>query len=466
MVSSKYYGFIRKLGTESNLKASGTKMEPPSNAKNPIPSAPFRQTLKFWTRLGFISFGGPAGQIAMMHREVVEKRGWLGENQFLRALNFCMLLPGPEAQQLATYIGWRLNGVLGGLAAGALFVIPSIFVMLLLSYLAVAHYDIRAVAAAFYGIQPVVVAVVIEAVLRIGKKALNHWALYGFAVLAFAAIFVFKAPFPYVVAGAACGGLLMQRRLPQVFCRGDFDPESGECRIAIEPAGANKIAPPSGAHLIRVSLICFALWVAVVGAVWAWQGGSGILTQIALFFTKAAFVTFGGAYAVLSYINEVAVGSGWLSSGQMLIGLGLAETTPGPLIMVTQYVGFLGAWHLPGGLSPLTAGVLGALLTTYVTFLPCFFFIFAGAPYIETMAESEKLQAALTGVTAAVVGVILNLAVWFGYKVIWPAQGIDLYALSVSGVSLLLLQKFHLPIQYLIPIAAAAGIIWKLMIVG
>ena len=434
---------------------------------NPTPTAaPFSQALRFWTRLGFISFGGPAGQIAMMHREVVEQRGWLGENQFLRALNFCMLLPGPEAQQLATYIGWRLNGVLGGIAAGALFVIPSIFVMLLLSYLAVAHYDVRAVAAAFYGIQPVVVAVVIEAVLRIGKKALNHWALYGFAALAFVAVFVGKVPFPYVVATAACGGLLLQHRLPQVFCKGDFDPESGECRIAVEPDTINKIALPSGTHVIRVFLVCFALWAVVVGAVWAWQGGSGILTQIALFFTKAAFVTFGGAYAVLSYINEVAVGSGWLSSGQMLIGLGLAETTPGPLIMVTQYVGFLGAWNLPGSLSPLTAGILGALLTTYVTFLPCFFFIFAGAPYIETMAENEKLQAALTGVTAAVVGVILNLAVWFGYKVIWPADGLDLYALAAAGVSLALLQKWHLPIHYLVPIAAVFGIVWKLAVVG
>ncbi len=439
-------------------------MDYQSNANDSDTAAPFKQALKFWTRLGFISFGGPAGQIAMMHREVVEQRGWLGENQFLRALNFCMLLPGPEAQQLATYIGWRLNGILGGIAAGTLFVIPSIFVMLLLSYLAVAHYDIKAVAAAFYGIQPVVVAVVIEAVLRIGKKALNHWLLYGFAALAFIAIFAFKVPFPYVVAAAALGGLLMQRWLPQVFCKGDFDPESGECRITVDPDTTNKIAPPSGAHLIRVALVCFVLWAVVVGAVWAWQGGDSILTQIALFFTKAAFVTFGGAYAVLSYINEVAVGSGWLSSGQMLIGLGLAESTPGPLIMVTQYVGFLGAWHLPGDLSPLTAGVLGALLTTYVTFLPCFFFIFAGAPYIETMAENEKLQAALTGVTAAVVGVILNLAVWFGYKVILPENGFDVFALVSAGVSLVLLQKFHFPIHYLVLIAAATGIIWRVWI--
>jgi chromate transporter len=431
-----------------------------------VPSSPtaFKEAMRFWIRLGFISFGGPAGQIAMMHQEVVERRRWVGENQFLRALNFCMLLPGPEAQQLATYIGWRLHGIWGGIVAGSLFVIPSIFIMLLLSYLAVAHYDIKTVAAAFYGIQPVVVAVVIEAVWRIGKKALNHWVLYGFAALAFTAILAFKVPFPYVVAAAALGGLFMQHRLPEIFCKGDFDPESGECRIAVEPAAGQKIGPPSWSHVLRVFLVCLGLWVLVVGIVWDWQGAGGILTQIALFFTKAAFVTFGGAYAVLSYINEVAVGSGWLSSGQMLIGLGLAETTPGPLIMVTQYVGFLGAWNLPGSLTPLTAGILGALITTYVTFLPCFLFIFAGAPYIETMAGNEKLQAALTGVTAAVVGVVLNLAVWFGYKVILPETGFDAFALGSAAVSLVLLQKFHLRVHYLVLIAALTGIAWRLWI--
>ncbi|MFH1153341.1 MAG: chromate transporter [Pseudomonadota bacterium] len=332
-------------------------METQTNAA-PSATIPFKEALKFWTKLGFISFGGPAGQIAIMHQEVVERRKWIGENQFLRALNFCMLLPGPEAQQLATYIGWRLHGTWGDIAAGSLFVIPSIFVMLLLSYLAVAHIDIPAVAAAFYGIQPVVVAVVIEAVLRIGKKALKHRFLYGFA----------------------------------------------------------------------------------------------------------AFVTFGGAYAVLSYITDVAVSSGWLSAQQMLIGLGLAESTPGPLIMVTQYAGFLAAWNLPGGLNPLTAGVLGALLTTYVTFLPCFFFIFAGAPFIEAMAGNQRLQAALTGVTAAVVGVVLNLAVWFGHKVVLPNGGLDIFAVVSAVVSLALLQKFHFPIHYLVPIGATAGVIWKLFI--
>jgi chromate transporter len=425
--------------------------------------APFKDALKFWTKLGFISFGGPAGQIAIMHKEVVEKRKWIGENSFLRALNFCMLLPGPEAQQLATYIGWRLHGTLGGIAAGSLFVIPSIFVMLLLSYLAVAHIDIPAVAAAFYGIQPVVVAVVVEALLRIGKKALKHRVLYGFAALAFVAIYFFRVPFPYIVAGAAFGGLLMQRSLPQVFCKGQFDPQTRECLIEEEPDNGRRVRPSFG-HMIRVFLVCFALWALVVSGVWIWRGTGDTLTQLGFFFTKAAFVTFGGAYAVLSYITDVAVSSGWLSTGQMLIGLGLAESTPGPLIMVTQYAGFLAAWNLPGGLDPLTAGIIGALLTTYVTFLPCFFFIFAGAPFIEAMAGNQRLQAALTGVTAAVVGVVLNLAVWFGHKVLLLNEIIDLFAIVSAVVSLVLLQQFHFPIHYLVPIGAVAGVIWKMVI--
>jgi chromate transporter len=424
----------------------------------------FMAALKFWTKLGFISFGGPAGQIAIMHQEVVERRNWIGENQFLRALNFCMLLPGPEAQQLATYIGWRLHGTLGGIAAGSLFVIPSVFVMLLLSYLAVAHIDIPVVAAAFYGIQPVVVAVVIEAVLRIGKKALKHRMLYAFAALAFIAIFFFKVPFPTIVAGAAAGGLLMQRWLPQVFCKGHFDAQSRECRIETEPAAAHDRTRPSFVHVVRVFLVCLGLWAIPVGAIWIWRGYSDTLTQIGLFFTKAAFVTFGGAYAVLSYIADIAVTKGWLAMEQMLIGLGLAESTPGPLIMVTQYVGFLGAWSLPGGLNPLTAGILGALITTYVTFLPCFFFIFAGAPFIEAMASNQRLQAALTGVTAAVVGVVLNLAVWFGLNVMLPKGGIDPFALISAVVSLVLLQKFHLPIHYLVPVGATTGVIWKIVV--
>ncbi len=430
----------------------------------PSNSVPFKQALRFWTKLGFISFGGPAGQIAIMHQEVVERRNWIGENQFLRALNFCMLLPGPEAQQLAIYIGWRLNGTWGGIVAGSLFVIPSIFVMLLLSYLAAAHIDIPAVAAAFYGIQPVVVAVVAEAVLRIGKKALKYFVLYGFAALAFVSIYFFKVPFPYIVAVAALGGAFMRRRQPHAFCRGDFDAKTRECHVDAEPDNGIATTRPSFAHVARVFLVCLVLWGIPVGALWIWNGDDGTLTQIGLFFTKTAFVTFGGAYAVLSYIADVAVTRGWLTMEQMLIGLGLAESTPGPLIMVTQYVGFLGAWNLPGELNPLTAGIIGALTTTWVTFLPCFFFIFAGAPFIEAMAGNQRLQAALTGVTAAVVGVVLNLAVWFGHKVLLPDGGVDYFAVATAVVSLVLLQRFHFPIHYLVPVGAATGVIWRMVI--
>jgi len=301
-------------------------------------------------------------------------------------------------------------------------------------------------------------------VLRIGKKALKHWVLYGFAAGAFISIFFFKAPFPYIVAAAALGGLLMQHGLPQVFCKGVFDQRARGCSVEAETEAVQNSTAPSLAHVFRVFFFCLALWILVVGAVWAWRGSGDVLMQIALFFTKAAFVTFGGAYAVLSYITDVAVGNGWLTTEQMLIGLGLAESTPGPLIMVTQYVGFLGAWSQPGDLSPLTAGILGALITTYMTFLPCFFFIFAGAPFIEAMAGNQRLQAALTGVTAAVVGVVLNLAVWFGHKVIIPNSGIDLFALISGVLSLVLLQRFNLPIHYLVPIGAAAGIIRRMVV--
>ncbi len=424
----------------------------------------FKDALKFWTKLGFISFGGPAGQIAVMHKEVVEQRKWLGEDQFLRALNFCMLLPGPEAQQLATYVGWRLNGVWGGIAAGTLFVLPSVFIILGLSYLAVAHIHLPVVAATFYGIQPVVVAVVAEAVLRIGKKALKHGLLYGFAGVAFTGIFFLKIPFPLIVGAAALGGLIFQNRAPQAFCTGQFDFQTRECRIFDEHEGGKGRTTLSLFHILKPGLVCLGLWLAVMGGIWLKWGYGSVLSQIGLFFTKAAFVTFGGAYAVLSYITDAGVSAGWLSMEQMMLGLGLAESTPGPLIMVTQYVGFLGGWHLPGDLAPASAAVLAALVTTYVTFLPCFFFIFAGAPFIEALAGNQRLHAALTGVTAAIVGVVLNLGVWFGIKVLFPQGGaLDFFALAAALVSLMLLQKYHLPVQYLVPLGAVAGIVRQLV---
>ena len=426
----------------------------------------FWEAFWFWVKLGFINFGGPAGQIAIMHRELVDEKRWVSEGQYLRTLNFCMLLPGPEAQQVATYIGWRLHGTLGGIVAGSFFVIPSIFVLLLLSYLAVAHSDVTVVRGLLYGVQPVVIAIVVEAVIRIGKRAMGHPALWAFAVAAFVALFFLGLPFPLVVVAAAVGGVVLQRFVPQAF-RGGGHGAGGDEESAVDRAGP--AARPSMLRNLRLVGTFALLWVLPVGAVWLWRGGDDVLFREALFFTGAAFVTFGGAYAVLSYISNVAVNDyGWLTADQMVQGLGLAESTPGPLIMVTQYVGFLGAWNkAPEGFDPLLYGTLGALLTTYVTFLPCFMFIFLLAPYIELLAGNEKIRAALTGVTAAVVGVIANLAVFFAGKVLFPdgvsLGGLDVFALVVAVASFVVLQRFKTPIYIMVPIGALLGMAWTLL---
>ena len=425
----------------------------------------FWEAFWFWVKLGFINFGGPAGQIAIMHRELVERKRWVSEGQYLRTLNFCMLLPGPEAQQVATYIGWRLHGTLGGIVAGSFFVIPSIFVLLLLSWLAVAHSDVPAIRGLLYGVQPVVIAIVVEAVLRIGKRALNHAVLVAFAALAFVALYFLAVPFPLVVVVAALGGIILQRFVPEAF-RGVGHGSSGEEEAAIErtPSGVR----PSMLRNVRLLGTFVVLWTVPVGAVWVWRGGDDVLFREALFFTGAAFVTFGGAYAVLSYISYVAVNQyGWLSADQMVQGLALAESTPGPLIMVTQYVGFIGAYNDPGPFDPLLYGTLGALITTYATFLPCFLFIFLLAPYIELLANNRRLRAALTGVTAAVVGVIANLAVFFATRVLFPdgvsLEGLDAFALVVAVVSFVVLQRFKVPIYLMVPGGALLGMVWTLV---
>ena len=424
----------------------------------------FWEAFWFWVKLGFINFGGPAGQIAIMHRELVDEKRWVSEGQYLRTLNFCMLLPGPEAQQVATYIGWRLHGTLGGIVAGSFFVIPSIFVLLVLSWLAVAHSDVAAVRGLLYGVQPVVIAIVVEAVMRIGKRALGHPALWAFAVAAFVALYFLSVPFPLVVVVAAVGGIVVRRFVPEAFRQGGHGQEQ---ESALDRASLS--ARPSVLRNLRLVGTFVALWAAPVGAVWIWRGGEDVLVREALFFTGAAFVTFGGAYAVLSYISNVAVnGYGWLTADQMVQGLGLAESTPGPLIMVTQYVGFLGAWNeAPGGFDPLLYGILGALLTTYVTFLPCFLFIFLLAPYIELLAGNQKIRAALTGVTAAVVGVIANLAVFFAGRVLFPEgvtlAGLDVFALVLAVASFVVLQRFRVPIYAMVPIGAVLGMLWTLV---
>ena len=446
------------------MEEVGTKEETKEGTK-PVG---FWEAFWFWVRLGFINFGGPAGQIAIMHRELVEKKRWVSEGQYLRTLNFCMLLPGPEAQQVATYIGWRLHGTLGGIVAGSFFVIPSIFVLLLLSYLAVAHSDVPAINGLLYGVQPVVIAIVVEAVMRIGRRTLNHAVLIAFAVLAFVALYLFSVPFPLVVLAAAIGGLLLSRAgfAAEAF-RGGGHGSPEEEESAIDRAGSN--GRPSVLRNLRLLAIFVVLWAVPVGVLWIWRGGEDVLVREALFFTGAAFLTFGGAYSVLSYVADVAVnGYGWLTADQMVQGLGLAESTPGPLIMVTQYVGFIGAWNDPGPFSPLLYGTLGALITTYATFLPCFLFIFLLAPYIELLANDRRLRAILIGVTAAVVGVIANLAVYFATQVLFPdgysVGGLDVFALVVAVVSFIVLQRFKVPIYLLVPVGALVGMAWTLLL--
>lgn len=423
----------------------------------------FREAFWFWVKLGFINFGGPAGQIAIMHRELVERKKWVSEGQFLRALNFCMVLPGPEAQQVATYIGWRLHGTLGGVVAGSFFVIPSIFVLLLLSWLSVAHSDVPAVRGLLYGVQPVVISVVLAAMLRIGGRTLNHAVLVAFAGAAFVAIYFLSVPFPLVVGAAALGGLVLRRLLPGVFAAHAHGSGDEADEYTEDPAERR----PPGLRNLKLLAVFALLWAVPVGALVLWRGGGDVLVREALFFTGAAFVTFGGAYAVLSYITSVAVNDyGWLSADQMVQGLALAESTPGPLIMVTQYVGFFGGWNNPGQFDPLLYGTLGALTTTYVTFLPCFLFIFLLAPYVELLAGDARIQAALTGVTAAVVGVIGNLALFFAVRVLFPdgvALGeINVFALVVAVVSFALLQWWKLPIHFLVPLGALVGMVWVL----
>ena len=428
----------------------------------------FWEAFWFWVKLGFINFGGPAGQIAIMHRELVEKKRWVSEKQYLRTLNFCMLLPGPEAQQVATYIGWRLHGTLGGIVAGSFFVIPSIFVLWLLSYLAVAHSDVPAITGLLYGIQPVVIAIVVEAVLRIGKRTINHRVLVGFAVLAFVALYFLSVPFPLVVLAAAVAGLAPE---PHPLRRGCL--RGRGARLLGGRGGVRRRPDGLERHALDAAQpealgIFVLLWALPVGALYLWRGGEDVLVQEALFFTGAAFLTFGGAYSVLSYVADVAVNQyGWLTADQMVQGLGLAESTPGPLIMVTQYVGFIGAWNDPGPFSPLLYGTLGALVTTYATFLPCFLFIFFLAPYIELLANDRRLKAILIGVTAAVVGVIANLAVYFATQVLFPdgvsLAGLDVFALVVAAVSFVVLQRYKVPIYLMVPAGALLGMAWTLL---
>ncbi len=437
----------------------------PAAAPEPARVRPsFREALRFWFKLGFIGFGGPSGQIAILHDEVVERRRWVSEPRFLHALNFCMLLPGPEATQLATYIGWLLHGVRGGVAAGALFVLPAVFLLLGLSWVYAEHGDVAWIAALFDGLKPAVLALVIVAVVRIGSRTLKRPVMW---ILAAAALFSFRvlhAPFPLVIALAGLVGFVGARAAPRLFP--SASPHAGDGRAAAE---AEWEQPDRGAtsfgRAARVAAVCLALWwgpVVLAGIVRGWDD---VLVAEGVFFSKTAVVTFGGAYAVLPYVAQHAVEThGWLAPHEMLDGLGLAETNPGPLIMVLQFVGFLGGWRDPGGLEPWQAGVLAGLMTTWVTFVPCFLWVLVGAPFVERLRGVRRLEIALSTVTAAVVGVMLNLALWFGYEALVPAgadggRAPDPWAVATAAAAWWLLQKRRAPTPAVLAGAAAIGLV-------
>jgi chromate transporter len=426
---------------------------PPTDETLAPSSAGFWQAFRFWLKLGFISFGGPAGQIAIMHEELVDRRRWISEKRFLHALNYCMLLPGPEAQQLATYIGWLMHRTAGGIVAGALFVLPSLLILILLSWLYVAFGHVPVVEGLFYGIKPAVTAIVAHAAWRIGARTLRNSWLWAIAAAAFVAIFALQVPFPAIIAAAALIGYLGGRVTPERF-------RVGSGHSASRPAGGaalidDETPAPSHARfalsrLIVVLAVGAVLWLVPMALLTALYGADHTFTRMGLFFTSAALLTFGGAYAVLPYVYQGAVSQyGWLTPTQMIDGLALGETTPGPLIMVVAFVGFVGGYvkALFGPDQLLLAGVVAATLVTWFTFLPSFLFILAGGPLVESTRDQLRLTAPLTAITAAVVGVILNLALFFGYHVIWPqgfAGSFDGYAALlavVAGIALVVLER-------------------------
>ena len=448
-------------------------------ASKPPRTVPFAEAFRFWLKLGFISFGGPAGQIAIMHRELVDKRRWLSEERFLHALNYCMLLPGPEAQQLAIYIGWLMHRTWGGVVAGALFVIPSIFILLALSYIYAAYGNVPLVAGVLAGFKPIVVAIVVEAVVKIGSKALNGAAQLAISALAFVAIYFLHVPFPLIVLAAAVVGFLGVRFAPIIFARPPKGKEAdkkteGEERVNELPLViADDASPPphslpSRSRALKILAVGLSLWILPFFALGLWRGFDSLHSQEYRFFTQAALVTFGGAYAVLAYVTQALTTDpyNWMTRQQAVDGLALAETTPGPLIMVLQFVGFIAAWNNPSGLDQTTSAVFGALVTTYVTFLPCFLFIFIGAPYIEVLRGNKSLTGALSGVTAAVVGVILNLALVFGAAVIFRkgiAGGIDWFSAVMTAAAFVALYRMKADVLLVVLVGGVIGLIRTLL---
>ena len=422
----------------------------------------FDQALLVWLKISLLSFGGPAGQIAVMHRLLVEELKWVSERRFLHALNFCMLLPGPEAQQLTIYLGWLLHRVRGGVVAGVLFVLPGALIVLGLSMLYVSYQQTVAMGSIFFGIKAAVLAIVATALWRLGGRVLRHARLVVITAASFLASFAFGVPFPFVILGAALGALIWQVPTGGAADEPADDPtgdlaDAGDQRI-IDQRVAGHSASSTNHGALRAALVCGILWLAPVAILYGWLGAGHIYVQQGLFFSQVAVVTFGGAYAVLSYMAQQTVGHyGWLSAGEMLDGLGMAETTPGPLIMVTQFVGFIGAYRSPGMLDPMLAGTLGALVTTWVTFAPCFLWIFLGAPYIEALRGNRMLATALTGITAAVVGVVLNLAIWFGLRVMF-ASLVEVEVPFTGGVMQLPALASFDPLASAITVSAFAAI--------
>ena len=432
----------------------------------------FAEALRFWLKLGFISFGGPAGQIAIMHTELVERRRWISENRFLHALNYCMLLPGPEAQQLATYIGWLMHRTWGGLVAGGLFVLPSLFILVALSWVYLRFGNVPVVAGLFYGIKPAVTALVLHAAHRIGTRALKNGWMWGIAAAAFVAIFAFDTPFPAIVLAAGLIGHFGARRWPQVFALGGGH---GSAKQSYGPALIDDDTPTpaharfSRSRLAKVLVVGLGLWTAAMAVLWAQQGLQGALTQMGWFFTKAALLTFGGAYAVLPYVYQGAVEQyQWVSGTQMIDGLALGESTPGPLIMVVAFVGFVGGWarQVLGPDALFLGAALAATVVTFFTFLPSFVFILAGGPVIEATHGKLGFTAPLSAITAAVVGVILNLALFFAYHVLWPKGfGGPFSAMSavIAVVAAMALFRFKVGVMPLLGACAGAGLVVTLL---
>jgi chromate transporter len=430
-------------------------------------ATPFAAALRFWLKLGFVSFGGPAGQIAIMHRELVERYRWISERRFLHALNYCMLLPGPEAQQLATYIGWLLHGTRGGIAAGALFVLPSLAILIALSWIYVRFGQVPAIAAVLHGVKPAVVAIVLAAAWRIGSRSLHNAVLWAIAAAAFLALFAADAPFPLVILGAAIIGFIGGRVAPAAFALSGHAASLASGRSVIDDDTATPAHARFSARRLALIVAAFlAIWAVALAMLAFAFGWDGDFTRMGWFFTKAALLTFGGAYAVLPYVLQGAVDNySWVTAPQMIDGLALGETTPGPLIMIVAFVGFVGGWakQLLGPEALFMAAVLGAVIATFFTFLPSFLFILAGGPLVESTRDDVKLTAPLTAITAAVVGVIVNLCVYFAWRVLWPessasapfAGRFDAFSAAIAALAAIALISRRVEV---IPVIVASGL--------